>query len=299
MAAFTKTGQDLRKNRFLRRWISGAVLATVFGASFFALQFSGKTGRKQQVQTVSPTEPNLPRQRSSFAGIAASPTAAKIASRPLFPYSIIPGGIANARELKNAVANDSSVASHYADFDLAKAHAVKLDRNRMVFVSYRLGENIYWTRKRLALLKGETIITDGEHEARARCGNRLSDTAVAPVSPKEPAAEAMEAVQSPDLLAMNIPALEAPMDLLPSSIPEISAPASPGATSGGIVYPSAYPILAGGGPYPLVGPGGPGSSADISPVVTPEPGTLILFATGLIAFVPFARLCSIRKRRNA
>ena len=69
--------------------------------------------------------------------------------RPLYSYSVIPGGVHSAQELKYAIAHDAVVAEHYADFDIAKARIVRLQRTRTAYVSYRLGDRIYWTKKRL------------------------------------------------------------------------------------------------------------------------------------------------------
>src|SRR5258708_28355146 len=49
-----------------------------------------------------------------------------------------------------------------------------------MYVAYRKGDKIYWTRKKIALHPGETLISDGKIVARTRCGNRV---AVAPLGP--------------------------------------------------------------------------------------------------------------------
>ena len=104
-------------------------------------------------------------------------------SRPLYPYSVIPGGIESASELRKAVANDPVVAAHYAGFDFAHAHVVRLTEARSAFVSYRKGNAVFWTSKKLRLLAGETLITDGTHTSRTRCGNQVSDAPRSPVAP--------------------------------------------------------------------------------------------------------------------
>jgi len=38
------------------------------------------------------------------------------ATRPVFPFSIVPGGVRDAHELQSAAAVDPVVAKHYADF---------------------------------------------------------------------------------------------------------------------------------------------------------------------------------------
>src|SRR5271155_4140671 len=46
--------------------------------------------------------------------------------RILYPYSVIPGGVRNSAELRNAVAHDATVAAHYADFKLNDARVTQL-----------------------------------------------------------------------------------------------------------------------------------------------------------------------------
>ena len=55
----------------------------------------------------------------------------------------------------------------------------------MAYVSYRKNNSIFATRKQLRIPKGELVLTDGTHLARARCGNRLSDTPAEPTSAQE------------------------------------------------------------------------------------------------------------------
>src|SRR5271170_7794431 len=112
--------------------------------------------------------------------------------RILYPYSVIPGGVRNSAELRNAVAHDDVVAQHYSDFDLRAVRLTRLKEARAVFVSYRVGSRIFWTKNRLNLPAGETVVTDGEHMARTRCGNRISEGPVSPVLNNEPSPEAMD-----------------------------------------------------------------------------------------------------------
>jgi hypothetical protein len=46
------------------------------------------------------------------------------ATRPIFPYSVVPGGVRDAHELQSAAAADPVVAQHYADFRIPLAHQV-------------------------------------------------------------------------------------------------------------------------------------------------------------------------------
>ena len=78
------------------------------------------------------------------------------------------------------MARDPVVAAHYVGFDLAKARFFRVQQARAVYVSYRRGDDVFWTSKKLCLAVGETLITDGHHISRTRCGNEISDLRVRP-----------------------------------------------------------------------------------------------------------------------
>jgi len=131
---------------------------------------------------------------SSLAPTAALPALHGDAGAPpqsgvrrIYPYSIIPGGVAGAIELARAVRTDRVVAEHYATFDITKARPVTVERPRAVHVSYRKGGKVYWTARKVMLAPGETLLTDGRNEMRARCANRISDLPQYPVEAHQPA----------------------------------------------------------------------------------------------------------------
>ena len=68
----------------------------------------------------------------------------------------------------------------------------------MAYVSYRIGDRVFWTRKPVRIPAGETLLTDGETEIRARCGNAVSDLAREPVSDVEPMAAELDEPISAD-----------------------------------------------------------------------------------------------------
>jgi hypothetical protein len=225
--------------------------------------------------------------------------------RVFYPYSVIPGGVKNSAELRNAVAHDDTVARHYADFNLGNARVTRLSDARAVFVSYRVGNRIFWTKNRLNLPAGETVVTDGEHMARTRCGNRLSDVPIGPVLAKEPLPEAMEIPADGGLLA-------APESLseLPLAVPPMTAIVVPPATPGSIYIPIIPPLFPIGGtpsspgipsgPFPPppptspppVGPP-PAGPPTPPPLSTPEPSGLLMLAAGC------ACVCLLRRKARA
>jgi hypothetical protein len=228
----------------------------------------------------------------------------EIPQRRLYPYSVIPGGVQSAQELRNAIANDPLVAALYANFDLSRAHIVRLAHDREVYVSYRLNGQIYWTKKRLLLRAGETLISDGKHEARTRCGNQISETPVQPVSPAEPPGAAMNAPPSYTLVAENPvapPTLSSaqpspdPIDPLNSfGLPPGAPPSNPIAPIS-MIPPPYFPIVGGGPPSnPQITPPPPPP-----PVATPEPNALSLLGMGLLALGLASTLEAYRKNRDA
>jgi hypothetical protein len=234
--------------------------------------------------------------------LAPTPVLGKT-DRVLYPYSVIPGGVRNSAELRNAVAHDDTVAQHYADFNLANAHVVQLREARAVFVSYRMGSRIFWTKNRLKLPAGETVVTDGEHMARTRCGNRLSDAPIGPVLNTEPMPEAMEIPADGGLLAAPESLSELPL-AVPPTTSIVVPPQAPGSIYIPIVPPlfpisrtASTPGIPSGPPPTAPPPSGPPSSGPPAsgpppsgppppppppppPISTPEPSGLVMLAAG-------------------
>jgi hypothetical protein len=233
-------------------------------------------------------------------------------SRPVYPYSVIAGGAESPQELREAVAVDPVVAQHYADFDLANARRVTLDGPKLVYVSYRIGNKVFWTKNKLALRKGEAVLTDGRNMARTRCGNRISVLPVRPNAPAEPTSSELEAPVFPAIVSSPYLAVYSPA---PPALYSGPGPSSggPGASfvpvapffplpgGGGIVgsktssTPPPGGSGGGGGTTPPPGGGGgtppPGGGGTPPPVGIPEPGTATLVLVGLGA-------AALRARRN-
>jgi hypothetical protein len=113
----------------------------------------------------------------------------EVFNRPVYPYSIVPGGVYTTDELVKAAADDPSVADHYHDIALAAMHVEVVDGPRAAYMSYRKDGRIFWTKNKLPLHPGERILTAGDEAVRARCGNRLSEVPRQPTSEVERAAE--------------------------------------------------------------------------------------------------------------
>jgi hypothetical protein len=153
--------------------------------------------------------PNLSEQSAQRTlDLVQQEAAGGLARRPLYPYSVITGGVRDAHDLKYATQHDPVVATHYVGFDYAHARLVRLVTERSVYVSYRMGNRVYWTRHRVKLHKGETLLTDGKMTARTRCANRVEEKPQQESSRMEPPAVAFDEPVMPALgRAMQAPAV--------------------------------------------------------------------------------------------
>ena len=199
--------------------------------------------------------------------------------RLVYRYSVVPGGVRTPAELAEAAAHDPDVALHYSRLNFRQAHLVRLLADRKMYVSYRKGGRILWTKKPHLIRAGETVITDGKVTARTRCGNRLA------VKPK-----GITEAEGPSEEDLNQPVAVADMPILPpiSSLQPLLAPQVVAGPTGG---PVGEPIF--GGPFGGGGGGG-GGKCKIDPVThhckhhhgpppVPEPGTLVLVGSGILA----------------
>jgi hypothetical protein len=108
-------------------------------------------------------------------------------ARPVYNGSVVPGGVYSLDELRAAIERDPLVAEHYRLANLDAMQVVTLPAGRAAYVSYRAGDRIHWTRRRVWLRAGETVLTDGTTTVRARCGNGVSDVAQENVAAVDPA----------------------------------------------------------------------------------------------------------------
>ena len=130
----------------------------------------------------------------------------RIPERPVFRHSVIAGGAYTADEVEAAMERDGVVAAHYSGIDPAELRAEALPNDRDVYMSYRVGQRIFWTKKKIRLEEGETILTDGVHHIRARCGNCIAFAPMEPTADDEPG-------------EMEFAALTDDLDQIPSYVP--------------------------------------------------------------------------------
>jgi hypothetical protein len=228
-------------------------------------------------------------------------------NRPVYPYSIVRGGVKDASELKWAADHDPVVASHFAGFDYDHARVVRLVLARTVYLSYRIGNKVYWTHHRVTLKKGEPLLTDGKITARTKCGNRVEEAPQVEVSNFEPPPLKFEEPELPILgPAASTPPVPYQSSLIGRSTPPGLGPAPPLSSYNPIGGGTWVPV----NPPPLpIGVCGPvkkktttsGAKAAVSGVIgkltkkknpnpcatsggeVPEPGTWLLMICGLTA----------------
>jgi hypothetical protein len=220
--------------------------------------------------------------------------------RPVYPYSVVAGGVEDIRELKWAAEHDPVVGAHYAGFDYTRARVIRLLLTRSVYLSYRIGNRVYWTRHRVKLKKGETLITDGKMTARTRCANRVEEKPQQESSKEEPPVARFDEPVRPALgTAIENPAAPVESALNRPPVPGLGPTLPLGVydpIQGGTFTPIAPPPLPsvcgispnkkpkeGGTAIPTTGKGkrtiNPCETGGISEV--PEPGTWLLVGSGL------------------
>jgi uncharacterized membrane protein YgcG len=241
----------------------------------------------------------LPSAASNTAYLLESQAVPKIQTRSrrlVYPYSIVPGGVASADDLQQAAAHDPVVATHYAAFNYHRAHLVEVKQAQKVYLSYRLRNKVFWTVRQASLHPGEKLLTDGAVTARTRCGNQVSVLPHVAISPDEPT---LAELDRPDAMASGIVSPTAAPDsrllAVDPALPFGPSRTGPTGLVGGGGPPGVFvpPPIGGGGGGPGGGGGnggggnGGGGGGGGHPPETPEPGTIVLVLSG--AGIIFAR----------
>jgi len=197
----------------------------------------------------------------------------------VYPYSLVPGGVKDPETLRRVSASDQALARHYQAFDYKHAHVVRLTEARDVYVSYRIRDTVYWTRKKIHLQAGEMLLTDGKMTLRTKCGNQVSDTAKPEVSNDEPEEDVLD---QPVALEPIGPATPLRAGLANPDLPA-GIPSSPKLYGGGFTFPYAPMTL----PLPARNCEFVEDAKDCrhktSPVHSPEPSTVLMVISGLTA----------------
>jgi hypothetical protein len=228
--------------------------------------------------------------------------------RKVYKYSVVPGGVESPEELAEARRTDPVVAANFADFG-NHTTITHLKEDMFVYVAYRVGDKVYYTKKKHKVCKGEEVITDGKNYARTRCANRMTKVFKAPgIVFNEPKPPELDLIEPPE------PAIEIPPDpllaatnypILPTPFAPVTPPIQTGANTGvkpitsttgassEVIFPAYFPF-SGIAPGLLVPPRSSttppsGPTPPVTPppavVTTPEPGafgTLLLGGAALV-----------------
>jgi len=231
--------------------------------------------RRAMMESSSDSALTLPLPRP--AGYAPPPERADVPDRVVYNFSVIPGGVENQQELERAESRDPVVRRHFADFVISQFRIVQLPAAEDVYVSYRVINDVFWTRKKIRLAKGEPLITDGVHYARVHCGNRVSEVPQPETSPIEP----------------TVAELETPVPLPPRPSAAIEKP-----VPFQHFIPPRAGLAIGVAGFPVIFLTGGNVPPNNHHFPTPEPGTLWLVSSGAGAASLYWRRLRNRRRKS-
>lgn len=230
-----------------------------------------------------------PAQSDALRGLHASSP-----RRSFYRHSVVPGGILTLAEWRSATA-DPVVAAHYSELRNLSPAPARLARAGLFFVSYRVGDQVFWTKRPVLVAAGEAVWQSGTHLVRARCGNRMSTVSRSPVSPAEPPTREFEVpIDDP-------PSIAGRPDLPPVPGSPIRTPAPPSPLKAQVMAQAPKPALPTFG-APNVLPTVPlppaKRGAEINAEV-PEPSSIGLLLLGAVLLTwtgRISRVCTHRFR---
>lgn len=230
---------------------------------------------------------NVHKNLALMAAQSARPPKSLPGISGVYPYSVIPGGVKDSEDLRYAALRDYVVRRHYARFDFSHARLLRSTEAREVYLSYRIRDAVYWTRRKVRLHPGELLLTDGKITARARCGNQISDTIQPEVSGEEPDADVMD---QPVLAVDAAPSLT-PRPVLAAPTLPVGLPTPPQLFTGTFIFPYVPFGAPSYAPCPVGDTDRKGVCHHKPPrrTVVPEPSTILLLASGLPLIAWFYR----------
>lgn len=198
----------------------------------------------------------------------------------VYPWSVVSGGLSGPAAMTAAMKADPVVGEHYKGLRPERFQARVQAGPRRGYVSYRIRDRVYWTRRMVTIAAGETVLSDGSTEIRGRCGNLISNTPQWPVAPEadEPAEEDMDQPAAASQLAQ----IRRAEPVAPTVTDRIGLPIA--SQKGESLLPDPAPVLGAGVPvtgnrYPggmWVGGGGGGSGGGGGGAPPPEPPAPVL-----------------------
>jgi hypothetical protein len=194
------------KNKMKRFW----VLALLMLVSATGCKRSSNATAAQNVADTEQiawdfsSQPQVVAERSSHAS-----------SRPIYPFSLVAGGVYTAKDLARAIAVNDGLRLHYANFDFSHVRLIRMQANTQAYVSYKNKGRIFWSKRPVTLEAGELVLADGHYLVRARCANQISFFPQTPVELTDSAVEDQ----------LDVPATPVPMDY--SKLQQVNSPLLP------------------------------------------------------------------------
>lgn len=196
-------------------------------------------------------------------------------------HAVVCGGIHSLSAYQKILKDNPAVAALYASLGIV--HEDTVAKDTWAYVTYRVGDKFYWTKKKRLIKAGEKIITDGRGAILMRCGN-LFALDLGPGSPT--------LSQEPSGVYPPVePDAESPADVIPAPPTDISSPPVetteevPPTPPTGAFVPSPPDGVVGTccfTPTPFTPP-----LTTTPPVPTPEPSTgpMLLIGLALVVFL--------------
>jgi|SRR5579862_4285842 len=196
-------------------WKLAALIVVLLAIGSMAFAVAIVTGLLDQ----SPLSSGLP--RGAAPAMYQITTIVEQGTRKVYPYSIVPGGAETLEEAKRALA-DPRVRAGCPGIDIAQLRQVKLKKNFVGYISYRLDQQIYWTSHVVTVRFGETAFTDGIHLIRARGLNCFSPLPMLPTRADEPSEEALDTPTEVPVIAYSFARFPITAPHLPPRIEDLT-----------------------------------------------------------------------------
>ena len=114
------------------------------------------------------TRGNVRKDLAFIAARSSKPTKFLARIPGVYPYSVVPGGVKDPDDLRYKALRDWVVRRHYAHFDYGHARLERVTEAREVYLSYRVRDTVFWTRRRIRLHPRRTAVDRRQnHGARA------------------------------------------------------------------------------------------------------------------------------------
>jgi hypothetical protein len=214
--------------------ITATLFSLLIGILFFALVNRGGSS-KHNGASQGKTGTTAPQTAGEQQTKPPSVSVIHVSYLPL-NLALISGGFTSVEEFQQRVAKDPTLSSFFGSCDVQPTMQALPD-DILVFMAFRRGQEIKWTRRPLLVHKGEWVLTFCGKTVLARCGNLISWT---PMQPSEDL--------PPSLLEMPVE------DLRPSEELAFSAPADPAPGAVGGLGLAALPASGSHRSFPLIPP---------------------------------------------